>query len=106
GPELLPEFAPPRRVGPEELIAGMWTEEKTPGARAADADAMWAARERAEAPESAARYPARDRVAESTVEALAARFPRVVLLTSAQEAVLGWTGRGAGVTRCRIGRVR
>jgi hypothetical protein len=45
-------------------------------------------------------------VAESLLEGLAQTFPRVLLMTSAQESVQGWTGRGGGLTREGVARVR
>jgi hypothetical protein len=59
---------------------------------------------RDEAPES--RTPARDRIADAALDALTQRFPRAMLLMSGQEAIQGWTARGAGLTRERISAVR
>jgi hypothetical protein len=48
----------------------------------------------------------RDEIAESALDALAPRFPRVLLLVSGQDAVQGWTGRGGRLTRSRVSRLR
>jgi hypothetical protein len=48
----------------------------------------------------------RDHIAENALDALAARFPRILLLLSGQEAVQGWSGRGGRLTRGRVSRVR
>jgi hypothetical protein len=50
--------------------------------------------------------PARDRLAESTLETVCARLPRAVLLTSAQDAVQGWTARGSGLNRDQVAGIR
>ncbi|HEY2797733.1 MAG TPA: hypothetical protein VGK26_07580 [Thermoanaerobaculia bacterium] len=119
--DFLPGYAPPRVVSPEEQARQMWKD--TPSATEAGesagvdaaAGAMWApASERSPAPPESPslamvppeRASARDQVAESLLEGLAQTFPRVLLLTSAQESVQGWTGRGGGVTRDGITRVR
>lgn len=105
--DFLPGYAPPRALSPEEMVARMWREETSPG----DVDesairTMWApTRERArEAGPSS--MSARDRAAEAMLDDLAARFPRVLLLVSAQESVQGWTGRGGGLARESVARVR
>ena len=117
--DFLPGYTPPRVVSPEEQARQMW---KEPGStlrservEAEDraAGAMWApapAKPPPPAPIPVAvppeRASARDQVAESMLEELAQTLPRVLLLTSAQESVQGWTGRGGGVTREAMGRVR
>lgn len=120
--DFLPGYAPPRAVSPEELAARMWKSESAPPEiddRAAGA--MWTR----EAPERTPEWPAtvspvppppapagpeptpaRDQVAEALLENLAQRFPRVILLTSAQDSVQGWTARGGGLTRDAVSRVR
>ncbi|HEX4439443.1 MAG TPA: hypothetical protein VH854_05180 [Thermoanaerobaculia bacterium] len=112
--DLLPEFAPPLPFTPEDLAAGMWKEEQEAAALVA------ASRPRALEPLPASvddvrpmrpaalepREPARDRLAESTLDALTQRFPRAMLLVSGQDAIQGWTARGAGLTRDRISSVR
>jgi hypothetical protein len=52
------------------------------------------------------RPSARDRLAESTLETVCGRLPRALLLTSAQEGIVGWTARGSGLTRDQIQGVR
>ncbi|HEY4231348.1 MAG TPA: hypothetical protein VGO79_14355, partial [Thermoanaerobaculia bacterium] len=117
--DFLPGYTPPRVVSPEEQARQMWKDpassvrsERTEAEDRA-AGAMWApATEKAPAPAPIPvavppeRGSARDQVAESLLEGLAQTFPRVLLLTSAQESVQGWTGRGGGVTREAMARVR
>jgi hypothetical protein len=105
--DFLPGYAPPRALTPEEMVARMWTEETAP--RDPDDSAirtMWAPTR--EQPRTAApeRMSARDRVAEAMLENLAEHFPRVLLLVSAQESVQGWAGRGGGLARESVARVR
>lgn len=106
--DFLPGYAPPPVLTPEEMVERMWKEDAP--ARDPDDSAirtMWAptrARPREEAaPE---RMSARDKVAEAMLENLAERFPRVLLLVSAQESVQGWTGRGGGLARESVARIR
>jgi hypothetical protein len=111
---LLPEFTPPRPETPEELAAGMW-KDSVP-AEKAEASAPV---ERTIPPPPAPIAPplstgsfgdvplaGRDHIAEDALDALAARFPRILLLLSGQEAVQGWTGRGGRLTRSRVSRIR
>jgi hypothetical protein len=113
---LLPEFTPARPETPEELAARMWKDavpaeepemsvqpvERTPPI----------SREPAPPPVSASGFAepvplaGRDHIAEDALDALAARFPRILLLLSGQEAVQGWTGRGGRLTRGRVSRIR
>jgi hypothetical protein len=102
-PGLLPDFTPPR---PDDLVARMWkddvpTESEKPalpgGPEPAPAETGLADVEPA---------TGRDQIAESALEGLAARFPRVLLLVSAQDSVQGWTGRGGRLTRSRVARLR
>ncbi len=117
--DFLPGYTPPRVVTPEEQARQMWTDPASAvtseRVEAADraAGAMWAPapdKPPAPAPVPAAAPPerpsARDQFAESTLDSLAQTFPRVLLLTSAQESVQGWTGRGGGLTREAMARVR
>jgi hypothetical protein len=106
--EFLPDFAPRRALTPDELAARMWTEgtgdDASPASLPPPAPPVWVpAPVEAEAEATA---PARDQIAETALDELAARFPRVLLLLSGQEAVQGWTGRGSGLTRDRISEVR
>jgi len=110
-PDLLPDFAPPHPPTPDELAEQMW---KDPAeADEATVRSLWESSpetpEAALAPEAeseARRTSARDRLAESTLETVCGRLPRAVLLTSAQEGILGWTARGSGLTRDQIHGVR
>ncbi len=122
--DFLPGYAPPRVVSPEEQARQMWKDTspatvRSEKAEAADlaAGAMWtSAPEKSPAPPATPPPPAtavpperataRDQVAESLLEELSQTFPRVLLLTSAQESIQGWTARGGGVTREAIARVR
>jgi hypothetical protein len=117
--DFLPGYAPPPAVSPEEQAQRMW---KDPVAAAESvvideraAGALWTpAPEKdapgrmppAPAPPTTERSSARDQVAESVLDELTQTFPRVFLLTSTQDAVQGWTGRGGGVTRESLARVR
>jgi hypothetical protein len=100
--ELLPDFEPPP-PGDEALAEGMW---RPAPAEADDSDArsMWEGRP-ARRPKGPP-VPARDRVAESTLETVCARLPRAILLTSAQDAIRGWTARGSGLTRDQVSGIR
>jgi len=105
--DFLPGYAPPPSWSPEELAERMWkSEEPPPEPDESGVGTMWA--EIAAAPPAVApeRTPARDQVAEAMLETLAEKFPRVLLLTSGQESVHGWTGRGGGLTRDALSRVR
>jgi hypothetical protein len=108
--EFLPDFAPRRALTPDELAARMWTDE--PAANGVSAPPLSAAPAAAPSPpasveaEPEARSPARDQIAEAALDELEERFPRVLLLLSAQDAVHGWAGRGSGLTRDRVGEVR
>ena len=108
-PGLLPDFTPPRSESADERAARMWTD-AVPGEELATPAA------RLESPEPAAPPPAatplpeiepptgRDHIAEDALDGLAARFPRILLLVSGQDAVQGWTGRGGRLTRGRASR--
>jgi len=103
-PDLLPDFTPAPAPGDEEVADGMWR----PAPLDADdsaVSAMWAARPAARRREKPS-VPARDRLAESTLETVCARLPRAVLLTSAQDAVHGWTARGSGLNRDQVAGIR
>jgi hypothetical protein len=103
-PDLLPDFTPAPPSGDEELAEGMWR----PAPLDADdtaVSAMWAARPSARRREKPS-VPGRDRLAESTLETVCARLPRAVLLTSAQDAVIGWTARGSGLNRDQVAGIR
>ncbi len=107
-PELLPDFTPARSESPDELAARMWKEEGSvaeppaPGATPGSRPSPTAARPFADAEPPTGR----DQIAEAALDALALRFPRVLLLTSAQESVQGWTARGGRLSRSRISKVR
>ena len=105
--DLLPDFAPPHPPTPDELADRMW---KDPAeAEEAHVQSFWEAPEEpaeASPPVDPKRTSARDRLAESTLETVCGRVPRALLLTSAQEGILGWTARGSGLTRDQIQAVR
>jgi hypothetical protein len=115
--DLLPEFAPPLPFSPEDLAAGMWKEEAEARMQEA-AEAMRSEppprprpveappRAQPSAAPAEPRSPARDRLAESALDALTQRFPRAMLLMSGQDAIQGWSARGAGLTRERIASIR
>lgn len=105
-PDFLPDFEPAHPPTPEELADGMWRSESA--VEEAAVGTMWA---RPEEPAPAPRLepprsPARDRLAESTLETVCGKFPRALLLMSGQEAVQGWTARGSGLTRDRVSGIR
>jgi hypothetical protein len=107
--DFLPDFTPPRVLTPEELAERMWKDEMPAGApENAPVPAVWSLPR--PAPEPAAheeeRAAGRDEIAEATLESLAGRFPRSLLLVSAQEAIQGWTGRGGGLTGPRVAAIR
>jgi hypothetical protein len=116
--DLLPEFAPPLPFSPEDLAAGMWKEEaearmleEAAQARAARPEPPPRPRPIEAPPARLAgppelRSPSRDRIAESALDALTQRFPRAILLMSGQDAIQGWSARGAGLTRERIASIR
>lgn len=111
--DFLPGYAPPRSLTPEERAERMWKPEGEPSAafEGTGAEALWAPTREAPAapappPPPAERMPARDQFAEALLDSLAEKFPRVLLLTSAHEAVQGWTARGGGLTRESVSRVR
>jgi hypothetical protein len=105
--DFLPGYAPPRSLSSEELAQQMWKgdaplpeiEEGAPGA-------MWAPPPEHPVAAAVERTPARDQVAETFLDNLAQKFPRVLLLTSGHEFVQGWTARGGGLTRDSASRVR
>jgi len=104
--DFLPDFTPPRPPTDEEVADGMWTS----GAIGAVVDekgvgAMWSGPNDVAAPPEE-QSPARDRIAEAALDSLAPRFAHVLLLMSGQEAIQGWTGRGAGLSRESVAPVR
>ncbi len=103
--DLLPEFTPPHPLTPDELADRMWRPDED--SDDSQVQSMWEARaaEPSRAPEPP-RTPARDRLAESTLETVCGRLPRAFLLTSSQDGVFGWTARGGGLTRDQISAVR
>ena len=105
-PDFLPDFEPPHTLTPDELADGMWQSE----ARADEpiVSTMWERPEETAAPAARAeeRSPARDRLAESTLETVCGKFPRAILLVSGMEAVQGWTARGSGLTRDGVASIR
>jgi hypothetical protein len=105
---FLPDFSPPRPESPEELAARMW-KDAVPAEEPPETVAPVGPPPSAPAPAAMgeiARLSGRDHIAENALDALAARFPRIVLLLSGQEAVQGWTGRGGRLTRGRVTRIR
>ncbi len=102
-PDFLPDFAPPHSPTPDELADGMWRREQE--VEEPTVNAMWE-RPAAVVHQAEERSPARDRLAESTLETVCGRFPRAILLMSGQEAVQGWAARGSGLTRDRVAGVR
>ena len=106
-PDLLPDFDPPHPLTPDELADRMWKDpSETEGANARSLWAAPAEAEEAAPPTDAKRTSARDRLAESTLETVCGLLPRALLMTSTQEAILGWTARGSGLTRDQIQGVR
>ncbi len=120
---LLPDFTPPRAESPDERAAGMWTDAvPVPSSAATSVEHEIIAPDAPPAPEapaptfdgglvphafvSAEGATGRDEIAESALDALASRFPRVLLLVSGQDAIQGWTGRGSRLTRSRVSHVR
>ncbi len=104
---LLPDFTPTRPETPDELAARMWkdevlVEEPPPALEAPRPVSLPPAPALADVEPSTGR----DQIAESALDALASRFPRVLLLVSAQESVQGWTGRGGRLTRSRVSKLR
>jgi hypothetical protein len=102
-PGLLPDYTPLRAETPDELAARMWRDEVPVEESPAPAPAP------AHAPPPLSDVEpstGRDHIAESALDALASRFPRVLLLLSAQESVQGWTGRGGRLTRSRVSTLR
>ena len=106
-PDLLPDFDPPHPLTPDELADRMWKDpSETEGTNARSLWAAPAEAEEAAPPTDAKRTSARDRLAESTLETVCGLLPRALLMTSTQEAILGWTARGSGLTRDQIQGVR
>jgi hypothetical protein len=103
-PDFLPDFEPPHAPTPEELADGMWQPEAAP--EEPIVSTMWERPADAAAPRAEQRSPARDRLAESTLETVCGKLPRAILLMSGQEAVQGWTARGSGLTRDRVASIR
>ena len=104
-PAFLPDFTPAYAATPDELVARMWKDEASieePPAPPAPVPPVSPAVGLADMEPSTGR----DHIAESALESLASRFPRVLLLVSAQESVQGWTGRGGRLTRSRVSKLR
>ncbi len=110
-PGFLPDFTPPKPESPDDLAAGMW-KDAVPGEALATTAAPIESPAPTATPPAAASLPeiepptGRDHIAENALDLLAARFPRILLLVSGQEAVQGWTGRGGRLTRSRVSRLR
>ncbi|MEP6993407.1 MAG: hypothetical protein ABI968_02720 [Acidobacteriota bacterium] len=105
--DFLPGYAPPRSLTPEEMVARMWTEVTSASAvEVYEAKKAGALRPQTSAEAPAARRPARNQAAEALLDSLAQRFPRVLLLASAQDSVQGWAGRGGGITGDAVAGVR
>ncbi len=103
---LLPDFVPPKRESADERAARMWTD-AVPGEAVATPAARLESPEPAAPPLPEIEPPTgRDHIAENALDLLAARFPRILLLVSGQDAVQGWTGRGGRLTRSRVSRLR
>jgi hypothetical protein len=101
-PDLLPDFMLGHPPTPDELADGMW--QASPAEVAEEnVRTMWDARAQ---PAIEPRSPARDRLAESTLETVCGRMPRAILLTSGHEEVIGWTARGSGLTRDKVSSIR
>src|SRR5262249_9359802 len=104
-PELLPDFTPTRPPTADELADRMWKPEP-PEVEEPTVRSLWNGRaEPVRLPEPSA-SPARDRLAESTLETVCGRLPRALLMTSSQDGIVGWTARGSGLTRDQIQSVR
>ncbi len=104
--EFLPDFTPPHTPTNDEVASGMWRGEAAPqGADETGVGAMWSSAEAAPAPVEE-HSPARDRIAEAALDSLSTRFAHVLLLMSGQEAIQGWTGRGAGLSREGVAAMR
>jgi hypothetical protein len=110
--DFLPDFAPPRSLTPEALVASLWMDEAPPPRPepVPPPPPPPPPVERVAAPPRAAspveRSPARDRIAEAALDALSERFPRTLLLLAAQDSVQGWWGRGAGLSRGPVSSLR
>ena len=112
GQDFLPDFAPPRSLSPEALVASLWMDEAPaprpepvpPPPPPPPPEAPVAAPPRAASPVE--RSPARDRIAEAALDSLSERFPRTLLLLAAQDSVQGWWGRGAGLSREPVANLR
>lgn len=106
--DFLPGYAPPRVLTPDEMAARMWKQTTTPGEPDdSTIRTMWAPKhERSREEAAPERMSSRDKVAEAMLETLAERFPRVLLLVSAQDAVQGWTARGGGLSRDAVAPIR
>ena len=105
--DFLPDFEPAHAPTPDELADGMWRPEASLDEPIAAT--MWerpAEAEAAPAPPTEVRSPARDRLADSTLETVCGKFPRAILFMSGADAVQGWTARGAGLTRDRVSSIR
>ena len=108
-PDFLPDFEPAHAPTPDELADGMWRAARPRDRTSRSPRTMWerpVEAEAAPAPRAEVRSPARDRLAESTLETVCGKFPRAILFMSGPEAVQGWTARGAGLTRDRISAIR
>jgi hypothetical protein len=102
--DLLPDFTPPHTLTPDEQAEAMWKPSPAEIAEG-NVETMWAASEQpVPAPEP--RSPARDRLAESTLETVCGRLPRAILFTSTQDGILGWTARGSGLKRDQVSSIR
>jgi len=103
-PGLLPDYTPRPPESPEQLAARMWQDavDVEPASAPPLAPPLPAPRPFADAEPPTGR----DLIAEEALDTLALKFPRVLLLMSAQEAVQGWTARGGRLTRSRISKVR
>ena len=110
--DFLPDFAPPRSVSPEAVVASLWIDEVPPSRPEPVTlppppplpETLLASPPRAASPVE--RSPARDRIAEAALDSLSERFPRTLLLLAAQDAVQGWWGRGGGLSRQPVSSLR
>ncbi len=110
---FLPDFTLPSAETPEDLAARMWKD----AVPAEDHVEALVATEPSPSrgpglPVPPNRLPdlpapsSRDHIAEDALDALAARFPRILLLLAGQDSVQGWTGRGGRLTRSRVSQIR
>lgn len=103
-----PEAGPDLPAAPlfrEPVAQGMWQSSQLDDQEDEGVSGMWTAAAREPVSSPAWEPRSRDEIAEALFGTHLAALPRIVLLDSSKAGILGWQGRGEGVSRDRLSEI-